>query len=70
MIRARACTAPVDRGKYPHPEYYGMPAEMGMDSHPEREIPASPGAPGALQRNEIQGSQVRGCGEGPELCEP
>jgi hypothetical protein len=40
----RASGAPVqlekqglERGKYQHPELYGMPKEMGMNYHPERE---------------------------------
>ncbi len=43
-LRMRLHGAPVEReksglerGKYQHPEYYGLPSEMGMDDHGERD---------------------------------
>ena len=51
-LRMRTHDAPVERektgaerGKYQHPEYYGQPAEMGMDYDAERQPPSPPARP-------------------------
>ena len=35
----------AERGKYQHPELYGLPKEMGVNYHPEPERPERPQPP-------------------------
>jgi hypothetical protein len=58
-LRMRLHGAPVERekagserGKYQHPEYYGLPAEMGVDFEAEhvRQPPGGPTLTGANDR--------------------